>query len=262
MMSELEDALSIRPVEGGWAAYADPKFESISAMFGGWTTAVLLRAVMESTDGDGRPSAITVNFIGPVTPSSEVAITTRRLGGSRSVSHWLAELTPSGGDGPAAVASVVSSTRRASDGHVQAVMPSAPDPETLEENHAPGTEGERTLIRPVVGYPAFGRMDTNSLHYVRDLTGRRLDRIQLAFLADQFAPRSYYWRSEPHLSATLTMTVYFHGTDEEIDAVGHDYILCEAVGSRGADSTSGQHARLWSRAGALLATTEQLAWYR
>jgi acyl-CoA thioesterase len=261
-MSELEDALTVRPAAAGWAAYADPKFESINAMFGGWTTAVSLRAVMESVGGDGQPSAITVNFIGPVTPGSDVTIATRRLGGSRSVSHWLAELTPTGADGAAAVATVVVSTRRESDGHAQAVMPAAADPDTLEEFHAPGTQGERTLIRPVVGIPPFGRMDTNSLHYVRDLTGRRVDRLQLAFLADQFAPRPYFWSNEPRSSATLTMTVYFHGTDEEIEAVGTDYILSEAVGSRGADSTSGQHARLWSRAGALLATSEQLAWYR
>lgn len=32
--------------------------------------------------------------------------------------------------------------------------------------------------------------------------------------------------------------------------------------TRGERSTSGQRARLWSRPGALLATTEQLCWYR
>ena len=56
--------------------------------------------------------------------------------------------------------------------------------------------------------------------------------------------------------------MYFHGTAEEIDAVGDDYLLNEATGTRGEQSTSGQQARLWSRGGALLATTEQLCWYR
>ena len=56
--------------------------------------------------------------------------------------------------------------------------------------------------------------------------------------------------------------MYFHGTAEEIDAVGDDYLLNEATGTRGERSTSGQQARLWSRDGALLATTEQLCWYR
>jgi len=55
--------------------------------------------------------------------------------------------------------------------------------------------------------------------------------------------------------------VYFHGTSEEIAAVGDDHLLNEATGTRGADSTSGQRARLWSRKGDLLATSEQLHWF-
>jgi hypothetical protein len=58
------------------------------------------------------------------------------------------------------------------------------------------------------------------------------------------------------------MSVYFHATDDEVAAVGDDYFLNEATGTRGEHSTSGQQARLWSRDGALLATTEQLCWYR
>jgi len=45
-------------------------------------------------------------------------------------------------------------------------------------------------------------------------------------------------------------------------AVGAGYILNEATGTRGVHSTSGQQARLWSRESVLLATTEQLCWYR
>ena len=63
-------------------------------------------------------------------------------------------------------------------------------------------------------------------------------------------------------SATPTLSVYFLGTTDEIIAAGDDYVLNEATGTRCEQSTSGQQARLWSRAGALLATTEQLCWYR
>lgn len=58
------------------------------------------------------------------------------------------------------------------------------------------------------------------------------------------------------------MSVYFHATPEELAAAGADYVMVEATGTRGESSTSGQQARLWSRQSALLATTEQLAWYR
>jgi len=49
---------------------------------------------------------------------------------------------------------------------------------------------------------------------------------------------------------------------EELAAVGDDDILSEAFATRGAQSTSEEHLRLWSRAGALLATSIQLDWYR
>ena len=58
------------------------------------------------------------------------------------------------------------------------------------------------------------------------------------------------------------MSVYFHATPTELDTIGDDYILNEAVATRGASSTSGQQVRMWSRAGDLLSTSEQLCWYR
>jgi acyl-CoA thioesterase len=100
------------------------------------------------------------------------------------------------------------------------------------------------------------------LAWIREITGRRIDYLQLAYLADAYAPRSFFWSDGPGMSATMSLSVYFVGARAEIDAVGDDYVLTDATGTRGADSTSGQQARLWSRQGALLATTEQLCWYR
>lgn len=113
-----------------------------------------------------------------------------------------------------------------------------------------------------VGEWAYGSGDTRSVHWLRDANGRPLDHLLLAYLADQYAPRSFFWGQGVRPSATLTMSIYFHATDAELEAVGTDFILNEAVGTRGEHSISGSVVRLWSRDGALLATTEQLAWYR
>ena len=62
-MSDLTEALALRPVaEGQWLAYADPRYESINAMFGGWTAAVALHAFVSSASTGALPSALTVNF--------------------------------------------------------------------------------------------------------------------------------------------------------------------------------------------------------
>ena len=68
----------------------------------------------------------------------------------------------------------------------------------------------------------------------RRVAGRALDHLQLAYLADQYAPRSFFWGDGMRPSATITLSVYFHATAAELAAVGTDYVLNEATGTRGA----------------------------
>jgi acyl-CoA thioesterase len=260
-MSHLDAALALESDEGGrWLAHADADHESISAMFGGWTAAVLLRAVVASTEGDAQPSALTVNFLRPVPVGGDVVISPERLGGGRSLEHWRADLRAADADDLLVTALVVLTNRRDTDAHAQLEMPDAPAPEGLERIHAPGPQGQQTEIRQVSG--EWGSGDTRGRLWARDANCRPLDHLQLAYLADQYAPRSFFWGEGMRPSATITLSVYFHATADELAAVGTDYVLNDATGTRGVQSTSGQSARLWSRDGVLLATTEQLCWYR
>lgn len=263
-MSDLEEAIALTATgDGQWCAYADPRYESISGMFGGWTAAVVLRAALATAFEDATPAAVTLNFVGRVDPGSQVLVRVDAVGGGRSIQHFRAEVVDAqDGSTTLAHAMLVTAVRRGTVGHTQPVMPACPDPEELEPFHPPGAQGQRTQLRPVHGHPPFGRGDTSSSAWTRDLTGRRIDHLQLAFLADSYAPRSFFWSDGPGLSATLSLSVHFHATKAEIEAVGDDFVLTEATGTRAADSTSGQQARLWSRQGVLLATTEQLCWYR
>jgi acyl-CoA thioesterase len=259
-MAHLDAALALEPVgDGLWRVHADPDHESISAMFGGWTAAVLLRAVIVTAASDAHPCAATVNFVRPVVPGSDVTISATRLGGGRSLEHWRADLHAADGE-LLATSLIVLSHRRESDPHVQFAMPAVPEPEGLEQIHAPGPQGQQTEIRQVSG--EWGSGNTRGCLWARDAAGRALDHLQLAYLADQYAPRSFFWGVGMRPSATITLSVHFHATADELAAVGTDYVLNEATGTRGEQSTSGQQARLWSRDGVLLATTEQLCWYR
>lgn len=263
MNCDLDEALALRATDGAdWLAFADPRYESINGMFGGWTVAILLRAIVQSTDRDATPSAITVNFVDKIASGIRVVVRPRILGGGRTMEHWQAGIVADGDDTILAHAMAVVSERRPTDAHTEPMMPDVPDPKTLGIFHPPGPQGERMDARIVSGSPPFGRNGTSSLHWAREMSGRRVDHIQLAFLSDAYAPRSWFWSDGPRVNATMTLSVYFHATVEEISAVGDDYILNEAIGTRGTNSTSGQQARLWSRGGRLLATTEQLCWYR
>jgi acyl-CoA thioesterase len=169
-MGTLEDALMLRS-DGPdrWLAYADPDHESINAMFGGWTAAIALGSVMRSALGGASPSALTVNFIEAIAPDKDVAIESYRLGGGRSIEHWRADVRATTGSLIMASAMVVLTNRRTTDGHCQRSMPVAPDPETLEEFHAQGRQGQqRSFVRSPVSSRAVTRRALTGYATCRD----------------------------------------------------------------------------------------------
>lgn len=126
--------------------------------------------------------------------------------------------------------------------------------------HPPATFGQHVDMR--VNKIPFGQSDSHSVHWVRERTGHPVDHVLLAYLADCYPPRILYRGAGPRPSSTLTMSVYFYASAEELAAVGDDFMLSEAVGTRAEQSIVGSQLRLWSRAGALLATSEQLCWFK
>ena len=262
-MNELDESLELRATgPHAWGAHADPRREASTGMFGGWTAALLLKAVLADAGDQGSPVSLSVNFVSMLTPGSALRIATRPLGSGRALSTWQAEVAGVDAEGPGAVATVILARRRESLGFTDAQMPEAPPPEGLREFHPPGSFGERSALRPVHGFPPFDLPDSRSVFWVRETSGRPLDAIQLAYLADNFPPRSWSRRKEPGPYSTLTMSVYFHAADAELAALGDDEVLLDVSASRAESSTVAAHARLWSRAGSLLATTEQLGWFR
>lgn len=261
-MSSLSEALSLRALDTGeWQGLADPRYEAGTGMFGGWTAALLLRSVIDDPRAAGTASAITVHYMKRVVPGSEVRLRTRLAGNSRSLAFWQVELRLAGDDDVAAMASIIVAQRKPTDAFTEHAMPSAPAPETLSQMHPPGTFGQRTLVRPVTE-GMFDQPTTRSVTWVRELSGRAVDRVQLAYLADAYAPRIFLKSKAPRPCSTLTMSVYLFASDAELSAIGDDYVLSEIIGTRAEQSTVGSSARLWSRSGALLATTEQLGWFR
>lgn len=231
-------------------------------MFGGWSMALMLHAVRQSATEPQSPSAITVNFVNRVPPGAKLTLRTERLGGGRSLSHWRVELFVEGSDEIAATATVVLSNRRASDGFTQPECPEAPAPELLEDSALELTFGKQTDIRYVIGMPWLNQPTTRSLIWEREKSGRCMDAIQLCYLSDIGAPRVFYISDEPRLSATLTLALYIHASDEELIECGDDFILADMIGTRIEQCTTGSKTHLWSRSGKLLATSEQLCWFR
>jgi acyl-CoA thioesterase len=261
-MSHLEQSLAIQNIGDARVAIADPDYEANTGMFGGWTAALLLNAVLSDPHSEGSASALTVNFIARVLPGEHLLVRSSKLGASRSLSHWQVELHRSGGEELLASASVVLALRRPSQGAMDFQAPAAPPPNELPASNPPGAFGRLTETRAIYGQPPFSRPDLRSLTWVRESSGRHIDAVQLAYLSDVYAPRVFHISEAPRPSSTLTMSTYFLATADELAAAGDDYILSEAEGTRIEQSLVGSRARLWSKQGSLLATTEQLCWFK
>ena len=198
-----------------WVGFADPRQEATAGMFGGWTAALLLRAILSDAIDQGSPSTLTVHFINAITPGNEIKIRTQNIGGARSLSIWQAEVQVAGTEGVAAIATVVLSKRRESHSFSDTLMPSASPPETLAETQPPGKWSRLNTYRPSRGAPPFNQPDTRSLFWLKDRSGRPLDALHLAYHSDNFPPRTWYLRPEPGPYSTITMSVYFHATEQD-----------------------------------------------
>jgi acyl-CoA thioesterase len=263
MTLSLDDSLALDIVgPGRLRGVADPAHEANTGMFGGWTAALLLRAVLVDRAADGSPLATTVSFLNRIPPGSSLDVRTQRLGGGRSLAHFRADLVVEGSDELAATATVVLGRRRESDRFTELKMPDATAPESLPQTRPGLRFGERTDLRYVLGGTWFDQPTTRSLVWEREVSGRHLDAVQLAYLCDIGAPRVFYVSHGPRPCSTMTLSLYVHAADQELAAAGDDFVLSDMVGTRIEQSTVGSRANIWSRSGALLATTEQLCWFK
>ena len=58
--------------------------------------------------------------------------------------------------------------------------------------------------------------------WVRETSARSLDYVQLAYLADNYAPRIYFRSQRLRPYSTVTMSVYFHASETELEELGDD----------------------------------------
>ncbi len=264
-MKLLEATLALQPAgEALWRGVAPPDYEAMNGMFGGWTAALLLNAVLQdpASEGAGSASSLTMHYISAVPVRASLLLRTQRLGGGRSLSHWRVDLMVEGSSDVIATAAVVLANRRDTDGLTVGKAPAAPPPGPMPAFEPPAAAFRNIDVRYVSGGPPFSRDSTRSVVWERERSGRVLDAVQLAFLSDLGMPRAAFLTGEFRPSATVTLSLYIHATAAELAACGDDYVLTDMVATRIEAATVGSKKEIWSRDGKLLATTEQLCWFR
>ena len=98
--------------------------------------------------------------------------------------------------------------------------------------------------------------------WLRDAQPRALDFPALAAMSDIFYPRVWLRRATPVPAGTVSITTYFHTDAAQLAEVGSGYLLGEARGQAFRNGYFDQAAELWSEAGELLATSNQIVYYK
>jgi acyl-CoA thioesterase len=256
---------------GHFTGMTSPDYWNMVGPFGGTTAALALQSVMQHPDVLGTPIALTVNYAAAIEAGAfDIQATAVRT--NRSTQHWTVQITqagPSGAPNMTTTATVVTAARRDTWGESDMPMPEAPRPETVDRMSI-GPSGVAWInqyeMRPYSGgIPA--KWDESLQHsetriWLRDAQPRPLDFASLAAMSDMFYPRVWLRRAKHVPAGTVSITTYFHVGPAQLAEVGTGYLLGRAAGQQFFNGFFDQTAHLWSEKGVLLATSNQIVYYK
>src|SRR6185369_4727048 len=259
-------AIALAPQgEGDWQGHTSPAYANMIGPFGGVTAAQALNAVLQDPQRLGEPIAFTVNFAAALSDGAFL-VQARAARTNRSTQHWVIEVRQ--GERTVLTATAVTALRRETWGASEVPMPQVSRPADVPP---PGRAASvqwvnRYEMRFIEGAlpPAWdgAHRSSRTLLWVRDNPPRPLDFASLTALADVFFPRIWRRRATMTPIGTVSMTIYFHAGQAQLQAAGSGYLLGQAQAQAFRDGYFDQTAQLWNEAGDLLATSHQVVYYK
>ena len=253
--------------EGEYIARTNAGYMNMVGPFGGATAAQMLSAVLSEKDRVGTPVTVTVNFLAPVA-EGEFRLKVRKTRQNRSSQHWYVELIQGEGElrGNATVMTAARrdtwrSTEISPPAELSATRPPLiklnTDMEFINRYEFGFHEGP---LFPVGDPPSYD--SSRTVVWVRDSPPRRVDFAGLFALCDTIFPRIYLRRAERVPIGTVSMTTYFHCSQQDLDEVSGTPMLGTANGQVFSSNFFDQNSQLWSADGRCLATSHQVVYYR
>lgn len=263
----LDAAVALEEIgENLYRGRTHPAFANMVGPFGGITASALLGAVLRHPERHGDPLALTLNYAGPVA-EGEFVIEARPARTNRSNQHWWIEMRQ--GEEVVTTATAITGLRRETWSETEAAAPTVPAPEELPP------AGSDRGVRWVENYDmrfadgGWDRLTAGEEHpestttmWIRDAPSRPLDYLSLTSMCDSFFPRAFLRLGRPVPAGTVTLTIHYLATADEIAAQGEDFLLGSVHSHRFHGSYHDEAARLWGRDGTLLATGTQLMYFK
>ncbi|CAN5397747.1 thioesterase family protein [soil metagenome] len=256
---------------GHFTGTTSPDYWNMVGPFGGTTAAVLLQAVMRHPDLLGTPIALTVNYASAIVAGAfDVQATPVRT--NRSTQHWTLQITQldiAGVPQVTTTATVVTAQRRETWSQNDVPMPAGPLPADVPALSV-GPKGvawvdqyEMRMIHGSVPAVWDGKGDHSETRlWLRDAVPRALDFPALASMSDMFFPRIWLRRGRVVPAGTVSITTYFHTDAAQLEEIGSGYLMGRASGLQFRHGFFDQAAQLWTEAGALLATSNQIVYFK
>lgn len=250
---------------GRWRTVAGPEWcNPRGGLWGGYAIGLFLKLLESEPEARGEALSVTMTYAAPL-EHGDLDIRTRCIRQGRSIGVWELELRHAGAEDVGVHGMVTMAVRPDTPTFAFATMPEAPAPETLAVTASPinSQHPSQTLFER----RAVGPVQPRAPGEARTLTWARsrqapLDKAILGMLCDGSPPPMMSVLEGITMSTTLSLTVYLHATAAELAEIGSDYILVEYDGRVGGRGASDERSSYWRRDGKLLATSEQLAWYR
>jgi len=263
-----DQATCVTAGDSQWRGRTSDDYWAFIGPFGGVTAATMLRAVLGHPQRDGDPLAITVNYCAPIA-AGPFDLDVRLIKANRSTQHWSVELTQQAGEA-AAFATAVFAIRRPSWSHQPGAAPAATPFE--QTRRLPKSGMTMAWVRqydfrfiegqPEVSASTGALASPYSRLWIGDSIPRRIDALSLASMSDAFFARIFHVRSELVPFGTVSLTTYFHVDADDLRAEDTSHVLAAADASIFHKSYGDQTGALWAPSGRLLATTQQIAYFK
>ena len=258
-----DDALELERLSPGiYIGRTSAPYNNMVGPFGGLTAATFIRAIERHPDRLGDPISLTINFAGPVA-EGEFEISTRAVRTNRSNQHWYLELSQNGEI--ATTATAVFGRRRETWDDDEATAPAAPAPSELELGGFPEfiAWARNYEMRFAAGALSEEKSEDSTITlWVRDAPSRPLDFASLTSMADIFYPRVFQRLGTYVPAGTISLTIHYFATAEDLKTQADSYVLAHAQSRRFHKGYFDQSAELWGSDEKLLATSHQVVYYK
>ncbi|MFL6714151.1 MAG: acyl-CoA thioesterase [Sulfurifustis sp.] len=263
-MHPFDEAVRLEALpDGRWRGRTLESYWNMVSPFGGVTAAIALNGILLQSDRQGDPIALTVNYAAPM-QQGDFEVGVRLTRANRSTQHWAVEIRQGANAEVMVNAIAVLAVRRDTWGFTEAVRPPA----------VSAAESRRFRPLTAMRWPAMydvryarGEVRTDSpdslsYSWIQDAEPRAVDFLSLTAYCDTFAPRLFFRRSTFVPIGTVSLNIYFHVSADELARHGSEPIFGVAQGQVAHRGYFDQQAQLWGRQDRLLATTQQIVWYK